>query len=96
MLETEGINGVIAEEVEFERLTEDSLLKVQALPAEEQQHPVLKGLGETVKRQIRELLGNFSLLLCKIKTSVSFSPIVLRASFLTFYLPPSSIKKEVN
>ena len=62
MLENEGTEEVIEEEAEFERLTEDSLLKIKALPAEEQQHHVLKDLVvDTVRRQqakIKELQGN--------------------------------------
>ena len=48
------------EELDFDRLAEDAILQVQALPVEEQQHPVVKSLGDTVKRQqvkIKELQG---------------------------------------
>ena len=58
LLENEGTEEVMGEEAEFERMTEVSLLKIKTLPADEQQHPMIKDLEDTVRRQqakIKEL-----------------------------------------
>ena len=59
-VENAGQGLVVEEVLDFDRLAEDAVLDIQALPLAEQQHPVIKRLGDTVKRQqgkIKELQG---------------------------------------
>ena len=58
LTEEENARRDTGEEVDYDRLAEDAVLQIRTLPVGEQQHPVIKSLGDTVKRQqvkIKEL-----------------------------------------